>query len=144
METKITLAPGSNYFVFSLSSHQLMAIFPLIIFMYVTAPFVIIRPTALLCYKSLRRSNCNPCSHLETRRFKTRHFEQPSFSCFNHKSWIKLIYDKITYIYCVINKFNPTFDSKPQKRGFSKCLVSKRLVSKWEQGLQLCQGIVGL
>ena len=28
----------------------------------------------------------------------------------NFKSWIKLIYDKITYIYCVINEFNPTFE----------------------------------
>ena len=26
------------------------------------------------------------------------------------KSWIKLIYDKITYIYCIINEFNPTFE----------------------------------
>ena len=28
----------------------------------------------------------------------------------NFKSWIKLIYDKITYIYCVINEFNPIFE----------------------------------
>ena len=28
----------------------------------------------------------------------------------NFKSWIKLIYDKITYIYCVINEFNPAFE----------------------------------
>ena len=27
----------------------------------------------------------------------------------NFKSWIKLIYDKTTYTYCVINEFNPTF-----------------------------------
>ena len=28
----------------------------------------------------------------------------------NYKSWIKLNYEKITYIYCVINEFNPTFE----------------------------------
>ena len=28
----------------------------------------------------------------------------------NFKSWIKLIYDKITFIYCVINEFNPIFE----------------------------------
>ena len=28
----------------------------------------------------------------------------------NFKSWIKLMYDKIAYIYCVINEFNPTFE----------------------------------
>ena len=28
----------------------------------------------------------------------------------NFKSWIKLIYDKITYTYCVTNEFNPTFE----------------------------------
>ena len=28
----------------------------------------------------------------------------------NFKSWIKFIYDKIIYIYCVINEFNPTFE----------------------------------
>ena len=28
----------------------------------------------------------------------------------NFKSWIKLIYDKITYIYGVINEFNPIFE----------------------------------
>ena len=28
----------------------------------------------------------------------------------NFKSWINLIYDKITYIYCVINEYNPTFE----------------------------------
>jgi len=32
------------------------------------------------------------------------------FHILNFKSWIKLIYDKITYIYCVLNEFNPTFD----------------------------------
>ena len=26
------------------------------------------------------------------------------------KTWIKLIYDKITYTYCGINEFNPTFE----------------------------------
>ena len=30
----------------------------------------------------------------------------------NFKSWIKLIYDKITYTYCVINEFNPTFETQ--------------------------------
>ena len=28
----------------------------------------------------------------------------------NFESWIKLIYDKITYIYFVINEFKPTFE----------------------------------
>ena len=28
------------------------------------------------------RGNCNPPSHLETRRFKMRHFEKPHFPCF--------------------------------------------------------------
>ena len=28
----------------------------------------------------------------------------------NFKSWIKLIYDKITYIHCITNEFNPTFE----------------------------------
>ena len=30
----------------------------------------------------------------------------------NFKSWIKLIYDKITYTYSVINEFNPTFKTQ--------------------------------
>ena len=30
----------------------------------------------------------------------------------NFKSWIKLIYDKITCTYCVINEFNPTFETQ--------------------------------
>ena len=46
-----------------------------------------------------------PSSHLVTRHSQTRHFEKPRFPCFElQKS------DKIAYIYCVINEFNPTFE----------------------------------
>ena len=31
---------------------------------------------------SMPRGSCNPHSRLETRRFKTRHFEKPRFPCF--------------------------------------------------------------
>ena len=34
----------------------------------------------------------------------------------NFKSRIKLIYDKITYTYCVINEFNPTFDTQNMRK----------------------------
>ena len=34
----------------------------------------------------------------------------------NFKSWIKLIYDKITCTYCVINEFNPTFEMQNMPR----------------------------
>ena len=50
----------------------------------------------------------------------------------NFKSWIKLTYDKITYIYCVINEINPTFDvQKMENEAFQN---ASYLVSKWEQG----------
>ena len=46
-----------------------------------------------------------------------RHFEKPKgvaevefFHVLSFNSQIKLIYDKITYIDCVINEFNPAFE----------------------------------
>ena len=34
------------------------------------------------------------------------------YNVLNFKSWIELIYDKITYTYCVINELNPTFETQ--------------------------------
>ena len=39
-----------------------------------------------------------------------RHFEKSQFNVLDFKSGIKLIYDKIAYIYCVINENNPTIE----------------------------------
>ena len=49
--------------------------------------------------------NCKPMPHLEM-----RHFEKLCFPFLKFKSWTKHIYDKITYTYCVMNEFNPTFE----------------------------------
>ena len=54
------------------------------------------------------KGNCNLTPRLETRCSQTRHFE----NVLNFKSWIKLIYDKITYTYGVINEFNPIFETQ--------------------------------
>ena len=56
------------------------------------------------------RGNCNPCSCLETRLFKSRLLKSLFSHVLNYKSWLKLIYDKITYICLVINEFHPTFE----------------------------------
>ena len=40
--------------------------------------------------------------------FKMGHFKCPLSHVLNFNCWIKLIYEKITLIYCVENAFNPT------------------------------------
>ena len=38
--------------------------------------------------------------------------KHPVFNVLNFRGWIKLIYDKITLIYCVENGFNPTSEAQ--------------------------------
>ena len=47
---------------------------------------------------------------LKFRTLKMGCFKCLVFHVLNFRGWIKLIYDKITSIYCVENKFNPTFE----------------------------------
>ena len=49
---------------------------------------------------------------LQTRRFKTGHFEKPCFHIWSFKSWIKIIYDTVDVCNFVINEFNPTFEAQ--------------------------------
>ena len=52
----------------------------------------------------------------------------------NLKSWIKLVCDKINTPTVSQMSLTNFWDSKHGKRGFSKCLIWKRLVSKRERG----------
>ena len=46
--------------------------------------------------------------------------ECPISHVLNYRVWIKLIYDEMTLIYCVENKFNPTYEVQKIKNGVFK------------------------
>ena len=73
--------------------------------------------------------------HLQTGRLKWGILKYPVSQVLNFKSWISLIYDKITLKYCVENAFNSTLKFKTLKRGVSKCPICKRPFH--ERGIQL-------
>ena len=67
------------------------------------------------------RGNCN--SHLENGHLQMGHFEMghilkcPVSHVLNFRGWIKLIYDKITLIYCVENEVDPTSEVQNIENG---------------------------
>ena len=71
-------------------------------------------------YSTVPGGNCNP--HLENGHLQMEHLQRgilkhPIFNVLNFRGWIKLIYDKITLIYCVQNEFNPTSEVQNIENG---------------------------
>ena len=79
---------------------------------------------------------------VETRRFQRSILKSIVSHDFNFKSWFKPIYDKITYIFCVINEFNPTFevqnmgDEAFQNASFLNALFPKGYSCLWAVSAQ--------